>query len=183
MPTIKSYLQGTTPTEIAATDKLQFAGGAFDGKITVDEYNDSSHVKTDANADKSSANTPNNNKYVSSSTVSLNGGGAVNLNTATTSQCALNINFDYSTSEVEISDAIFYAYDGSTTTDAPVGVIFQAAEQGDSNWTEAGGSGSALSLDDKTVAANEHNYYILVSAKPTSIGAKTGKFRYEGTFF
>lgn len=59
------YLQGATPTEIEATDKLQLAGGTFDSRIVVGAYNASTHVKTAADADKSAANTPKNNKFIS----------------------------------------------------------------------------------------------------------------------
>ena len=180
MPTFTHELQGTTPTTIAATDTLQFAGGAFDGKITVDEYNDSTHVKTDADADKSSANTPRNNKYLTSSTVSIDGAASSDLDAATTSDCALKINFSDSAS-VTTSDAKFYAYDGTTTTSAPVGLTVQAAEQGDASWTACGGSAAALTLDDNT-AATSHDFFILVSASPTSVGAKTGKYRIELTY-
>jgi len=170
MATFEWSLQGTTDTTIADTDKLQFAAGTFDSKITVDSYNDSTHVKADDDSDKSSGNSPVNNNYDEASLPLSDG------------DCALKVNFAH-TSDVEVENAIFYAYDGTTTTDAPDGVTFQAAESGDSTWTEAGGSASALALDDKTTAGQSHDYFIAVSAKPTSVGAKTGKMRMELTYF
>jgi hypothetical protein len=182
MATFTHSLQGTTATEISATDKLQFAAATFDSKITVDAYNDSTHVKTSANADKSSSNTPRNNKYLTSSTVSINGAASKNLNTATDAECALKINFA-DASSISLESAIFYAYDGSTTTVAPSGLTVQAAEQGDSSWSSVGGSAAALALGDKTTPGTSHDYFILVSATPTSVGAKTGKYRIELTYF
>ena len=170
MATFTWYLQGSTDTEIADTDNLQFAAGTFDSKITVDAYNDSTHVKADDDSDKSSGNSPVNNNYDEAS---------LPLSDA---ECALKVNFAH-TSDVEVENAIFYAYDGTTTTNAPDGVTFQAAESGDSTWTAVGGSGSALALDDKTTAASSHDYFLPVSAKPTSVGAKTGKMRMELTYF
>lgn len=181
MASFTHTLQGTTPTTIAATDILQFAAGTFDSKITVGEYNGSTHVKTSADADKSSGNTPRNNKYISGTEVSVDGGATKNLSTITTAECALKINFSH-TSSVAVESAIFYAYDGTTTTNAMAGTTVQAAEQGDTNWTQVDGSGSAVALADNT-AATSHDYFIPISASPTSVGAKSGKERVELTYF
>ena len=169
MATFTHYLQGTTDTEIGSVDALRFADGDFDGKIKVDEYNDSTHVR-DGNDDseKSAGNSPNNNHYVDDSLPFSDG------------DCALRINFAYET-DTEISDAIIYAYDGSDTSSPPEGVVAQMAESGDDVWTEAGGSGNALSLDDKAISG-DHDFYVAFSAKPTTIGAKSGKYRIELTY-
>ena len=172
MATFTHYLQGTSDTEITSTDTLQFAGGSFDGKITVGDYNDSTHVKADDDSDKSSGNTPNNNNYNDASLPIADG------------DCALKINFSHSSS-VQTESAIFYAYDGSTTTDAPTDTTFYAAEGADdSSWTNAEGSGSALTLADNSSAATSHDFYIAVSASPDSVGEKTGNmYRMELTYF
>ena len=172
MATFTWTLQGTTPTVIAATDLVQFAGsGGFDTAVAVSAYNDTTHVETSAAANKSSANSPHNTKYLTSSTVSLNGAGSANVNTISTGNCPLLINFA-DASAVAISGAILYAYDGTTTTTAPTGVTFQAAEQGDSAWTGAGGSAAAVSVND-SAAATSHDFFFLISASPTSVGEKT----------
>ena len=176
-------LQGTTPTEIDATDVLQFAGSTgFDSRIKVDEYNESTHVKTSGGANKSSANTPRNNQFVTASTISVDGAAAVNLNTIENSDAALKINFSDSES-VAVEEAKFFSYDGSDTAVAITGLNFRAAEVGDTNWTEAEGSASALDLGDKETPATSHDYFIAVSASPTSVGAKTGSYRIELTYF
>ncbi len=186
MATFTWHLQGATATEIAATDTLQFANGSFDGKITVNEYNGSTHVKASDNTDKSSGNTPNNNKFISQtggtggdSQVDW-GEGTKDLDTITTAKASLKINFSDSASVIT-EDAVFYAYDGTTPATPPAGVDIRAAEVGNANFTEIEGSGKALAIADDT-AATSHDYYIVISASPTSVGAKTGKVRIELTY-
>jgi len=186
MATFTWYLQGATPTEIEATDKLQFAAGTFDSKITVDEYNASTHVKSAGDADDSAANTPVNVKFISQAG---GGGGASqadwgdgteDLDAITDAECTLKINFSDATSVIT-EDCVFYAYDGSTPATAMVETNFVAAESGDANWTVANGSGAALEIADDTTGTS-HDYYIACSAGPTAVGAKTGKARIELTY-
>lgn len=181
MPTFTWRLQGTTPTTVDATDRVQFAGAAgFDSRITVAQYNDSTHVKSVGNANDSSGNTPRNNKFTSSSQVSINGAAAKNLNTATTGEAAIRITFDDPASVI-ITGAVFYAFDNITPATPPVGITFKAAEQGDAAWTDAEGSGVPLTLNDKT-AATSHEFYILASLSPDSVGLKSFGLRCELTY-
>lgn len=177
MATFTFELQGGTDTEIEATDILQFAGGTFDSRITVDAYNSSSHVKTSGGADKSSANTPVNNKFISQaggtagdSQVDI-GGGTVDLDTLADANATLKVTFS-DLASVSIENAVAYGYDGTTPATAPVGVDLRIAEVGDANFTEAEGSGSAMSLADQATPATDHYYYLVVSASPTSVGLK-----------
>lgn len=170
MATYKWYLQGTSPTTIGA-DILQFAGATFDSAITVGEYNDTTHVEDESTgADNSSANTPNNVKYVASGTGDW-GDGTESLANILDGECTLKINFAH-TSAVAVSSHILYAYDGTTTTAVPTGVTFQAAEQGDAAWTNAEGSAAALTITDSS-SATSHDFYVAVSASPESVGEKT----------
>jgi hypothetical protein len=164
-------LQGTTPTTIAATDILQFAGATFDSAITVGEYNDSTHVETNTATNKSSGNSPHNTKYLTSSTVSLNGAASANVSTISTANCPLKINFAHSTA-VAVSGHTIYAYNGTTTTTGPTDVTFYIAEQGAANWTAASGSASALAVTN-SASSTSHDFFFLVSASPTSVGEKT----------
>lgn len=180
MATYIWYLQGTTPTTIEATDIIQFAGGTFGSSIVVSSFNDSTHVESSVGADDSSANTPKNSKYISSGNVDI-GGGSTALSGITTANCPLKINFSDAAS-VAVSGHIFYAYDGSTTTAVPTGVTFYAAEQGDAAWTNAEGSAAALGITDQ-VAGTSHDFFILISASPESVGLKTAfKLRDELTY-
>ncbi|XOB41792.1 MAG: hypothetical protein ACKKMS_00110 [Candidatus Nealsonbacteria bacterium] len=178
MATFVWQLQGTTPTTIIDTDKLQFANGVFDGKITVGEYNESTHVKDVGEADKSAENTPRNVKYISSAKADW-GDGEENLVDIIEAECSLKIKF--SDTGVITEDAIFYAYDGTTPATPPVNVTIYGAELGDTDWTAIAGSGSALALDAQE-AADDHDFFIPVSASPDTVGAKTGKVRIELTY-
>lgn len=187
MATYTWYLQGASPTTIEATDIIQFAGATFGSAITVGAFNASTHVESSVGADDSSANTPKNSKFISQtggtggdSQVDI-GAGTVDLDAVTTANCPLKINFSDAAS-VTTTGHIFYAYDGTTTTAVPTGVTFYAAEQADANWTNAEGSAAALTITDDA-AGTSHDYYILVSASPESVGAKTAfKLRDELTY-
>jgi len=177
MATFTFTLQGTTPTTIGATDIVQFAGaGGFNTNVTVGQYNDTTHVKSSGGSDLSSGNSPKNNKFISQSGGTAGksqvdvGAGTVDLDTVATTDAALKINFSDAAS-VATSSAIFYAYDGTTTTAVPTGVTFVAAEQGDTNFTGAEGSGAALALTDQA-AATSHDFYIIPSVSPDSVGLK-----------
>ena len=182
MATFTHQLQGVTPTTMYDTDNLQFAGASgFDSKITVGEYNDSTHVKSSGGANDSDGNTPVNVKYIDTDEADW-GDGAESLSDIQNAECTLKITFNHNT-EVATENAIFYSYDGSTPATPMVGVNFFAAEKGNTNWTEAEGSGAALGLADQSTPAENHYFYIACSASPTSVGQKTGKYRIELTYF
>lgn len=187
MATYTWYLQGTSPTTIGATDLIQFAGAAFDDAITVGQYQDTTHVESSGGANSSSGNGPKNSKFISQaggtggdSQVDI-GGGTVDLDTISTANSPLKINFSHGTSVIVVNHTI-YAYDGSTTTNGPTEVDFRIAEQGDANWTEAEGSAAALGVTDDTTATS-HDFFFLISASPTTVGEKTAfKIRDELTY-
>jgi hypothetical protein len=177
MATYTWVLQGTSPTTIEATDLVQFAGATFDSAITVGAYNDTTHVESSVGADDSSGNTPNNVKFISATGGTGGdsqadwGDGTEDLDAITDAECTLKITFAHG-SAVATSSHIFYAYDNSTTTAVPTGVTFYAAEQGDTNWTNAEGSAAGLTVAD-SASATSHDFYIAVSASPESVGEKT----------
>lgn len=186
MATYTWELQGGTPTEIEPTDILQFAGAAFNDPITVGEYNDTTHVKASGGGNDSSGNTPNNNKFISQAGGTGGdsqadwGDGTEDIDQITDAEATLHIEFAHGSS-VAITDHILYAYDGTTPATAPPGVDVRLAEVGDTNFTEAEGSGAALAVND-SAAATTHDFYILASCGPTSVGLKSFKFRDELTY-
>lgn len=178
MATYTWTLQGGTPTTIEATDLVQFAGsGGFDDPITVGAYNDTTHVESSVGANDSSGNTPLNNKFISQAGGTGGdsqadwGGGTEDLDQITTAEAALKINFAHGTS-VATTGHVFYAYNGSSTATGPTEVDFRAAEVGDANFTEAEGSGTPVTVTDDT-AATSHDYFLVISASPTTVGEKT----------
>lgn len=178
MATFTWTLQGTSPTTIDATDIIQFAGaGGFGTNVTVGQYNGSTHVESSVGANDSSGNSPKNNKFISQtggtggdSQVDV-GSGTVDLDTVSQADSALKVNFSDAAS-VATTGAIAYAYDGSTPANPPTGVTFVMAERLDANFTAAEGSGAALGLNDQT-AATSHDFYLIPSVSPDSVGLKT----------
>lgn len=180
-------VQGATPTTIEATDILQFAGGTFDSAIAITEYNSSTHVESSVGADDSSANTPNNNKFISQAGGTGGdsqadwGDGTEDLDAISTGECVLKINFS-DASSVATSGAKFYSFDGTTPATAPANITVKAAEQGDANFTDAEGSGSPLTLTDQSTGTS-HDFFIVLSASPDTVGEKTAfAFRIELTY-
>lgn len=178
-------VQGATPTTIDPSDKLQFADGNFDGPILATTYNESTHVKTSGNADKSAGNTPNNNKFISQangtggdSQVDV-GAGTVDLDAVVDAEAVLKINIT-DVAPFSITDAIFYSYDGLDTTTPAPGVVTKAAEVGNANFTDADNINDALELGDQG-SDTSHDYFIILSKSPASAGLKTGKDRIELT--
>lgn len=177
MATTNWALQGDTPTTIGATDLIQFAAASFGDPILVGAYNDSTHVQSSGGADVSNGNTPNNNKFISQSGGTGGnsqadwGDGTEDLDQITNAEAALHIQFTDNAS-VEVFDHVFYAYNGSNTAIGPTDVDVRVAEVGDTNFTNAGGSGNALSLADRLTPATSHDFYIVLSASPTATGVK-----------
>lgn len=164
-------MQGTAPTTIPSDGVVEFAGaGGFGSKVSVNAYQSSMHVRSAANADLSAGNAPKNTKFLTSGTVDV-GGGSVALSSLATSDAPLKVNFAHGAAVIT-EDALFYAYDGATPADPPDGVDFRAAEIGDAAWTEAEGSAAALALDDQG-SNTSHDFFLAVSASPTSVGLKT----------
>lgn len=174
-------LQGTADTTIDTTDSIAFSDGTFGNPIQVSSYNDGTHVRSSGGSDDSLGNTPNNVKYIASGTADW-GDGTESLANMTTGEATLKITIAESVS-ITVTDITMYAYDGTTTTNAPSGMIVQLAEQGDSAWTQAHGSGSALSISDSSTPATSHAFYVAISASPTSVGVKSAnKVRIEFTY-
>lgn len=177
MATFTWYLQGGSDTELESADYLQFAGAAFDDPIVVDAYNDSTHVESSVGANDSDGNTPVNVKFISQAgggggdSQADWGDGTEDLDAILTTECTLKINFAHGVSVIT-TDATFFAFDGTTPATAPTDIDVRAAEQTDTNFTEAEGSGSALALDDNTTDTS-HDFYIAVSCSPASVGEKT----------
>lgn len=158
---------------------------AIDTPITVGEWNSGTHIgNDDPGTDQCGTNHMNNVKIVASGTFD-NGSGTQGLSTTnlTPNECTLRIRFT-DASAVSITSARFYSFDGTTVTTEAVGVEAYAWEcqpSGITTWTlinddsaNIGGDNASerLSLLDQA-ASTEHHYYIAVSVRPESVGAKT----------
>jgi hypothetical protein len=181
MATFTWELQGTSPTTISAitTDELEFAGsGGFGTKVTVGSWNDTTHVRTLPSTDKSSGNTPRNNKFISQTGGTAGdsqadwGDGTEDIDAILTTEAALKVNFAHGSSVIT-ENCIFFGYQqGAATTSVPLGVDVKAAEATvDIIFTDAEGSGSALTLNDNTTSTS-HDFFIILSCSPSTVGLK-----------
>jgi len=169
---------GPALTEIGATDKLYYQkAGAFTygalGAIPAGTYNDGHHIINSSNEELCTTAHPANLKYLTDSTVSINGGGSADVTTITTAQC-LNLLASCSPN-AEVTAFSFFAY-GATEADAPAGLTVYGMKQGEAAWSNIGGSAAALDLGAGGSAAT-HNRYVALSVSPTSNGAKTATLK------
>lgn len=181
MPTWTIKANGATSGQVTlgATDRLWFnSGTALTDNVTVGSYQDGTHVSDNADAHSASCTSGghiSNVKYLTSSTMSLDGAGSANLNTLTAGDATMEWTFVPDSGSVATSGAKFYAY--STSDGTPVsGITVQAAEAAvSSSWTSIGTTGLAangLALADNA-SASSHDFDIAISVSPTSTGAKT----------
>jgi len=169
-----------------SSNTVVFSGSATDltAAITVGTWQDGTHLGNgDPGTDQCGTNHVPNVKYVSSTQFD-NGGGTETLNDSNlvATECTMRVEFT-DASSVAVTNARFYSFDGGTETNEAVGIEAYAFEQGQSatTWTQLnddsgniGGdnSGERLDLSDSG-SATEHYFYIAVSARPESVGAKT----------
>lgn len=181
MATWSLTAQLTTGTlSVGATDRIWWNGTNFGDNVVVGSYQDSTHISNSSDAHQCSTNHVHNTKYLTATTVSINGAGSTALPVADAS-CGLKFNFSDGAS-VATSNASFYAYNGTTDATAMAGVTFYAAEGAvTGTWVAANGSGSALALQNNS-ASNSHDFFIATSVSPTSTGAKTGKVKITLTY-
>jgi len=170
-----------------STNTIVFSGNSttITTPITVGTWQSGTHLGNgDPGTDQCGTNHAPNVKYVTSTQFIVGTGSTTTVadaNLATT-QCTMRVKFT-DASAVACSAARVYAYDGSVEANEAVGVEAYALQQGvgASSWTainddsgNIGGdnTGEYLSLSDRA-ASTEHTYYIAVSARPESVGAKT----------
>lgn len=155
--------------------------------VTVLAYQDGTHLGSgDPGTDQCGANHMNNVKYLTDTTMSLNGGGSENITDGNLAndECTIRVHFE-DASEVVISAARFYAFNGTSVSSEAEGVTVYAFERGvayASGWTKInddanniGGdnTGERLDLGDKGTPATDHYYYIAMSVAAQTVGQKT----------
>ena len=164
-------LRGTSDTTIDATDLIQFSDGTFDNPITVSSFNSGTHVRSSGGSDDSTANTPNNVKYIASGTADW-GDGTEACSAMLAAEATLNIDVTYDTN-ITVTGITFYAYDGTTPATAPTNLDVYAFEFGDTAWVNIDGSGSALTLGDSSTPATSHDFYVALSVSPSAVGTQS----------
>ena len=160
----------TSDQTIGATDRMSFWSSGFEVAITVDEYNDETHVENTSEVEICTVTHMSNTKYLGSALIDINGAGSEDIANLLEAECPLKVHFNEADSA--ISDAILWAFDNTTDTADPTGINIYGAEQGDAAWTDIrAASGSDLTLGDKS-SATDHYWYVALSVSPTSIGEK-----------
>ncbi len=185
--TFEAYIGAGPGWADIGANRLVFSSSLTDlaTAITVATWQDGTHVGSGTpGTDQCGANHARNVKFLTTSTMSVNGGGseAINDTNLLQTECTLRVHFNHSVS-VAISNARLYAYDNTTVTTEAVEIEAYAFEQGVSAtaWTQInddsaniGGdnSGERLALGNKT-AATDHYWYVAVSVSPETVGGKS----------
>ena len=182
-------------TDVAANN-LAFAGsGGFDDTVEIATYQDQTHVVSGTpGSDVCTTNHCNNVKWITTSTMSVNGGGAeditdVNLAEA---ECTARWHFNH-TSAIAMQNMTLFAYDGSVEANEAVEVHIMAFERGVSAtaWTvlnddsgNIGGSAYTMALGAKATPATDHYFYLALSWSPETAGAKTAqRLKIQGEYY
>lgn len=170
------------------SNTIVFCGSASDltTPITVGEWQLGTHVGSgDPGTDQCGGSTHANNvMYVSDTQCNINAGGTQDLNQTNLAEteCTLRIKFE-DASSVSTSAARFYSFNSTTVTEEAEGIEAYAVERtssfsswslinDDSEGTGGDVAGQRLSLADQG-ASQTHYFYVAVSARPESVGAKT----------
>lgn len=194
--TIRWYAGDGSPEILPAAsggfNTAGFFGAGFGFSIRIGEYNQTT-FRTNANGTSDGGALPN-LRFANTS-------GAYVASELTATEL-LEIDNDESTLLVQLTtdnpiktqNASFRAFDRVSIDNDPSGVTMRAAEirkdqisvrgSGDTNWTAIAGSGSTLSLADQTTEnSTTHNWYVGLTATPTSIGEKVNiGFYFESEF-
>jgi hypothetical protein len=176
---------------------LGFYGDSFGASVQVGSYQNRTFI-TDGNGTIQGPE-GNNIKYVNSqSGIVASAGSGINILTIPNYQSTLQARFTYD-SAVQVQNAEFRVYDRSNINSGATGVTTKAAEvihtsllqsvvgSGDNTWYTPAGSAITVPLAQSpgasghyagngavsTRADNTHDWYLLVSASPDSIGSKT----------
>lgn len=174
-----------------AANTVVFSGSQTDltATIATTDWNDGTHIGSDDPGTDQCDTGPNsghnnNVKFVDANNMIINSGSseAINDTNLTEGECTLRIHLN-NASAVQTQNSFFYSFDGAVTTNEAVGIECHAFERGVSAtaWTQinddsgnVGGnnSGERLDLGEKS-SATDHHWYLALSARGESAGAKT----------
>lgn len=186
MATFTWEVYADTPAwfDIAANTVVFAGSGGLATPITVGSWQDETHLGNgDPGSDQCGTNHVPNVKYISGTQMDI-GGGTVNIVDGNLAEidCSLRVRFTDGSS-VATSSARFYAFDSTTETNEAIGIEAYAFERGVAAtvWAQIGddsgniggdNSGERLQLGDQG-AATDHTFFIAISARPETVGAKT----------
>lgn len=175
---------------------LGFFGNNFGDSVQIGEYQDSTWISNSNGTVQGPQAT--NVKHVHPNSGSINGLTPIALLNMPNYLATLNIRFTNDT-PVKCQNPKLYIYDRVNINNNPSGVLCKVAEivhpspiqtgltgSGSTNWQTVNGSGSIMNLNnnpspgysglapsgDSTVDTR-HDYYVNISASPSSVGSKT----------
>lgn len=183
----------TKSTQIIASAVGFYGAGGFGTSVTVSSYQDGTFITSSAGTVQGIA--ANNNKFRHANSGDVNGIGPLSLLAISNAESTLNVRFTHSTA-INIQNAQIRIYDRTNVGRAASGVTSKVAEvihpdtlqtvtgSGDSSWVTPAGSAITVSLTDSPgvsglhaglsePASVRHDWFVSVSASPTTIGSKT----------
>lgn len=173
---------------------LGFYGASFGQSVEVGSYQDSTYITDSTGADQGPA--VENAKYLNSSGVYQDTAGEIHLNRVPNRLATLNMRFENDTA-VKTQNVKLRIFDRSNINNPASGVLTKVAElvhpdinqanvsnSSDSSWSTPAGSGTVMTLLASPGTSGErpagaetsdtrHDWYVLISASPNSIGSKT----------
>jgi hypothetical protein len=174
---------------------LGFYGVGFGQAIPVASYQDTTFITNGAGTVQGAQT--DNNKFINSSSVSINGGGTILLTQLPNYLTTCEVRFTHS-SAVQCQNWTLRAYDRSNIDNAPSGVTLKVASvshlstlqsdnngSGNSTWVTPAGSSvihtllppspglSGQAQNGVGTTGSWHSWYTALSASPTSTGSKT----------
>ena len=178
-------------------DTLGMFGAGFGFSVAVGSYQTTSFSCND-DGTAQSGQVPNLKFTSSGSGLVANESSDTALSGVQLGEATLLVRFTHG-SAVKVQNPSFRSFDGSSIANDPSGVTVQSFELlgqpsgsgqgpsdfntlGDTAWTDTHGS-TTLSLDDQLFNGTTHDFYVGVSARPDSIGAKTYGYFFELEFF
>lgn len=186
------------PTGSGEFDTLGFFGaGGFGFSVAVGQYQSNSFSCND-DGTAESGQVPNLKFTSAGSGLVANEGSPTALSGIQLGEATLLIRFT-NDSAVKVQNVSFRAFDGSNIDNDPSGVTVQAFELlgqpsgsgqsasdfntlGDTVWTDTHGS-TVLNMDDQLFDGTTHDFFLGVSGRPDSIGAKIYGYFAELEFF
>ncbi|MBT5188159.1 MAG: hypothetical protein HOM01_15230 [Kordiimonadaceae bacterium] len=182
-------------------DHLRFSGATSGTAVASGSSQDTSWISDSAGIPAGAAGTSGalpNNKYISSSNIVINDNAGSQAYSGTLAALPANtvatapdfdlrpsgtILIDLSSDDGSVfrtSNTLFYLDDGTTPATAPVGITAHAVEfnkngEGSTTWTDVGGSGNQITLQEHSLGngyaqATQHMFAIALSVVPTTSG-------------
>jgi hypothetical protein len=186
-----SFLAGSgTNLYGLSTSGIGFYGdNGFGYAVTVGEYNGTTYITNSNGTNQGPA--CDNIEYIHPNSGIYHTGVAVHLRGIPNQYATLNVRLTDSSS-VSTQNTYLYIYDRNNRDNGPSGVTCQVAElihpwttpsptgSGSVSWVTGNGSSAYLTLSNSpglsgliSGAAVQHDWYIALSASPTSVGSKT----------